>query len=59
MNKAEHKFYEVFTDLQCFILANMNRGDINGVTVTHYNMIDRSRRPLTSVRRRFPNSSNF
>lgn len=40
MNKAEHKFYEVFTDLQCFILANMNRGDINGVTVTHYNMIE-------------------
>jgi len=32
MNKTERKFYEVFTDLQCFILANMNRGDINGVT---------------------------
>ncbi|KKO89076.1 MULTISPECIES: MarR family winged helix-turn-helix transcriptional regulator [Sphingobacterium] len=40
MNKTERKFYEVFTDLQCFILANMNRGDINGVTATHYNMIE-------------------
>ncbi|MCL1679301.1 MarR family transcriptional regulator [Elizabethkingia miricola] len=40
MNKAEKKFYEVFTDLQCFILANMNRSDINGVTATHYNIIE-------------------
>lgn len=40
MNKTEKKFYEVFTDLQCFILANMNRSDINGVTATHYNIIE-------------------
>ncbi|MDR0265020.1 MAG: MarR family transcriptional regulator [Sphingobacterium sp.] len=40
MNKTEQKFYEVFTDLQCFILANMNRGEVNGVTATHYNMIE-------------------
>ncbi|QES93955.1 MarR family transcriptional regulator [Empedobacter brevis] len=40
MNKAEKKFYEVFTDLQCFILANMNRSGINGVTATHYNIIE-------------------
>ena len=40
MNKIERKFYEVFTDLQCFILANMNRGEVNGVTATHYNMIE-------------------
>ncbi|MBS1633474.1 MAG: MarR family transcriptional regulator [Bacteroidetes bacterium] len=40
MNKAEKKFYEVFTDLQCFILANTNRSDINGVTATHYNIIE-------------------
>ncbi|MDR2274945.1 MAG: MarR family transcriptional regulator [Sphingobacterium sp.] len=40
MNKTERNFYEVFTDLQCFILANMNRGDINGVTATHYNIIE-------------------
>ncbi|MCL6219360.1 MarR family winged helix-turn-helix transcriptional regulator [Zunongwangia pacifica] len=40
MNRAERKFYEVFTDLQCFILANMNRSDINGVTATHYNIIE-------------------
>lgn len=40
MDKTERKFYEVFTDLQCFILANMNRGEVNGVTATHYNMIE-------------------
>ncbi len=40
MDKTEQKFYEVFTDLQCFILANMNRGEVNGVTATHYNMIE-------------------
>ncbi|SMC89436.1 MarR family winged helix-turn-helix transcriptional regulator [Pedobacter africanus] len=40
MDKEEKLFYEVFTDLQCFILANMNKGDINGVTATHYNIIE-------------------
>lgn len=40
MDKTERKFYEVFTDLQCFIMANMNRGEVNGVTATHYNMIE-------------------
>ena len=40
MNKDEREFYEVFTDLQCFIVANMNRGNINGVTATHYNIIE-------------------
>ena len=40
MNKSEREFYEVFTDLQCFILANMDRGDINGVSATHYNIIE-------------------
>lgn len=40
MNKNEQKFYEVFTELQCFILANMNKGTVNGVTATHYNIIE-------------------
>ncbi|TXJ22487.1 MAG: MarR family transcriptional regulator [Chitinophagaceae bacterium] len=40
MNKAEQKFYEVFTELQCYILANMNKGDIHEVTATHYNVIE-------------------
>ncbi|WP_343559392.1 MarR family transcriptional regulator [Sphingobacterium sp.] len=40
MNKSETSFYQVFTDLQCFILANMNRGNIHGVTATHYNLIE-------------------
>lgn len=40
MNKAERKFYEMFTELQCYILANMNKGDIHGVTATHYNIIE-------------------
>lgn len=40
MDQGQRKFYEVFTDLQCFILANMQKGDINGVTATHYNIIE-------------------
>lgn len=40
MNKQEKEFYDVFTQLQCYILANMNRSDINGVTATHYNIIE-------------------
>lgn len=40
MNKTQKDFYNVFTDLQCYILANMNKGDISGVTATHYNSIE-------------------
>lgn len=40
MNKIEKDFYRAFTDLQCYILANMNKGSINGVTATHYNIIE-------------------
>jgi len=40
MKKTEKDFFNVFTDFQCFILANMNKGDINGVTATHYNIIE-------------------
>jgi DNA-binding MarR family transcriptional regulator len=40
MNDNEKKFYETFTELQCFILANMNKGSVNGVTATHYNIIE-------------------
>ncbi|MEY8759088.1 MarR family winged helix-turn-helix transcriptional regulator [Chryseobacterium tongliaoense] len=40
MNKTETEFYHVFTDLQCYILAHMNKGDIRGVTATHYNIIE-------------------
>jgi len=40
MNKIEKDFYRAFTDLQCYILANMNKGNINGVTATHYNIIE-------------------
>jgi DNA-binding MarR family transcriptional regulator len=39
--KENHKnFFEVFTDFQCFILAHMNKGDYNGVTATHYNIVE-------------------
>lgn len=39
--KKNHKlFFEVFTDFQCFILAHMNKGDYNGVTATHYNIVE-------------------
>ncbi|WP_291911962.1 MarR family transcriptional regulator [Chitinophaga sp. CB10] len=40
MDHTRKKFYEVFTDLQCFMLANMQKGEINGVTATHYNIIE-------------------
>lgn len=40
MKQQEKEFYNVFTELQCFILANMNKGDIKGVTATHYNIIE-------------------
>lgn len=40
MKRTEKDFFNVFTDFQCFILANMNKGDINGVTATHYNIIE-------------------
>lgn len=40
MNPTQKLFFEVFTDLQCFILAHMNKGDYNGVTATHYNIVE-------------------
>lgn len=40
MNKNYPQFFEIFTDFQCYILANINKGNINGVTATHYNIID-------------------
>lgn len=40
MDQVQKEFYEVFTDLQCFILANMQKGSVNGVTATHYNIIE-------------------
>ncbi|MDQ0782032.1 MarR family winged helix-turn-helix transcriptional regulator [Chryseobacterium sp. W4I1] len=38
--KTKDQFFNIFTDLQCFILANMNKGNISGVTATHYNIIE-------------------
>lgn len=40
MKENHKKFFEVFTDFQCFILAHMNKGDYNGVTATHYNIVE-------------------
>jgi len=40
MKQQNDDFFNVFTDLQCFILANMNKGNISGVTATHYNIIE-------------------
>ncbi|WP_061084730.1 MarR family winged helix-turn-helix transcriptional regulator [Chryseobacterium indologenes] len=40
MKTIEKDFFNTFTDFQCLILAHMNRGDINGVTATHYNIIE-------------------
>lgn len=40
MKPLEKKFFDTFTDFQCLILAHMNRGDINGITASHYNIIE-------------------
>ncbi|WP_347217889.1 MarR family transcriptional regulator [Chryseobacterium sp.] len=40
MKPVEKKFFDTFTDFQCLILAHMNRGDINGITASHYNIIE-------------------
>lgn len=40
MKDISKDFFESYTDFQCFILANMNRGNINGVTATNYNIIE-------------------
>ncbi|QIY90257.1 MarR family winged helix-turn-helix transcriptional regulator [Chryseobacterium gallinarum] len=40
MKSIEKDFFNTFTDFQCLILAHMNRGDINGVTAGHYNIIE-------------------
>jgi DNA-binding MarR family transcriptional regulator len=40
MTKAQQRFFEVFTDFQCYILANMNKGDFHGITATHYNLVE-------------------
>ncbi|RLJ32199.1 DNA-binding MarR family transcriptional regulator [Chryseobacterium sp. 7] len=40
MKPIEKELFNTFTDFQCLILAHMNRGDINGVTATHYNIIE-------------------
>ncbi|MEJ5105940.1 MarR family winged helix-turn-helix transcriptional regulator [Chryseobacterium sp. MYb328] len=40
MKPTEKKFFDTFTDFQCLILAHMNRGDINGITASHYNIIE-------------------
>ena len=40
MKPVEKKFFDTFTDFQCLILAHMNKGDINGITASHYNIIE-------------------
>ncbi|MDM1555161.1 winged helix-turn-helix transcriptional regulator [Chryseobacterium indologenes] len=40
MKPIEKKFFDTFTDFQCLILAHINRGDINGITASHYNIIE-------------------
>ncbi|MBP2619592.1 MarR family winged helix-turn-helix transcriptional regulator [Chryseobacterium jejuense] len=40
MKPIEKNFFDTFTDFQCLILAHMNRGDINGITASHYNIIE-------------------
>lgn len=40
MKPIEKEFFNTFTNFQCLILAHMNRGNINGVTAAHYNILE-------------------
>ena len=53
MKLIEKEFFNTFTDFQCLILAHMNRGDINGVTAAHYNIIEFIMRKGTATGRKY------
>lgn len=40
MKTIEKKFFDTFTEFQCLILVHMSKGDINGITASHYNIIE-------------------
>lgn len=59
MKPIEKEFFNTFTDFQCLILAHMNRGDINGVTAAHYNIIEFILRKETATGREISTAFNI
>ncbi|CAI8874830.1 MarR family winged helix-turn-helix transcriptional regulator [Chryseobacterium sp. IT-36CA2] len=59
MKRIEKEFFNTFTDFQCLILAHMNRGDINGVTAAHYNIIEFIMRKGTATGREISMAFNI
>lgn len=40
MEAAQKAFFDTYTDFQCFMIAQINSGDFNGVGATHYNIVE-------------------
>lgn len=40
MEKAQKAFFDTYTDFQCYVIAQVNNGDFNGVSATHYNIVE-------------------
>ncbi|WP_223599030.1 MarR family winged helix-turn-helix transcriptional regulator [Chryseobacterium sp. GVT01B] len=59
MKHIEKEFFNTFTNFQCFILAHMNRGNINGVTAAHYNIIEFILRKETATGREISAAFNI
>lgn len=59
MKHIEKEFFNTFTNFQCLILAHMNRGNINGVTAAHYNIIEFILRKETATGREISTAFNI
>ncbi|SMO36738.1 DNA-binding transcriptional regulator, MarR family [Chryseobacterium rhizoplanae] len=59
MKPIEKEFFNTFTNFQCLILAHMNRGNINGVTAAHYNIIEFILRKETATGREISAAFNI
>jgi len=59
MKHIEKEFFNTFTNFQCLILAHMNRGNINGVTAAHYNIIEFILRKETATGREISAAFNI
>ncbi|MBC9909463.1 MarR family winged helix-turn-helix transcriptional regulator [Chitinophaga varians] len=40
MEKVQKAFFDTYTDFQCYVIAQVNSGDYNGVGATHYNIVE-------------------
>ncbi|MDR4954553.1 MarR family winged helix-turn-helix transcriptional regulator [Chryseobacterium sp. ES2] len=59
MKPIEKEFFNTFTSFQCLILAHMNRGNINGVTAAHYNILEFILRKGTATGREISGAFNI